>query len=194
MKLKTSTLILTFIWCLFMGVTAISIGFGAIFPSMNRISKPFVCPHGEMSLDEQVYNPYPGSTITTLTWYCTDSQSGEKTEIGLFPMSISAGLIYGFLLFIVIFIWMLVSAKRSASTSGTVGYGARGLAALQKQEHESIRDALYSSHRNFGDPSVNTNAAESALARMKELKELRTSNMISESEYEQKRAEILKDL
>jgi len=29
---------------------------------------------------------------------------------------------------------------------------------------------------------------------MKELKELRTSNMISESEYEQKRAEILKDL
>jgi hypothetical protein len=29
---------------------------------------------------------------------------------------------------------------------------------------------------------------------MKELKELRTLNMISESEYEQKRAEILKDL
>src|SRR5258706_13804263 len=95
MKLKTSTLILTFIWCLFMGVTAISIGFGAIFPSMNRISKPFVCPRGEMSLDEQVYNPYPGSTITTLTWYCTDSQSGEIPEFERVPMSISAELTHG---------------------------------------------------------------------------------------------------
>ena len=189
MKFKTSTLFWIFIWCLFMGVTAISIGFGAIFPSMNRISKPFVCPHGEMNVDEQVYNPYPGSTVTTLTWYCVDSQSGAKTEIGLFPMSISAGLIYGFLLFIVVLIGMLVSAKRSASNSATAGYGA-----LQRQEQESIRDALYSSHKNFGEPRDNTNVAESSLARMKELKELRASNMISESEYEEKRSEILKDL
>ena len=188
MKLKTSTLFWTFIWCLFMGVTAISIGFGALFPSMNLISKPFVCPGGNMTVDEHVYKPYPGKTITTLTWYCVDSQSGQKTEIGLFPMSISAGLIYGFLLFIVVFIGMWFSARRSA------GYGASGLAALQKQEHESIRDAQYSSHKNFGEIPDRTKTAESASARMKELKDLRAANMISESEYEEKRAEILKDL
>src|SRR6185369_9567326 len=102
MKPKTSTILLTLIWCLFMGVTAISIGFGALFPSMNRISKPFVCPRGDMSYDQQVYHPYPGNTITTLTWYCTDSLTGEKAEISLFPMSLSAGLIYGFVLFLVI--------------------------------------------------------------------------------------------
>jgi hypothetical protein len=188
MKLKTSSLIWTFLWCLFMGVTAISIGFGALFPSMNLISKPFVCPGGEMSMDEQVYNPYPGKTVTTLTWYCIDSQSGEKKELGIFPMSLYAGLIYGFGLFIVVFIGMWVSARRSA------GYGASGLAALQRQEHESIRDAQYSSHKNFDEIPVRTKNAESATARMKELKDLRAANMISESEYEEKRAEILKGL
>ena len=94
MKLKTSTLLLTFIWCWFMGITAISIGFGALFPSMNRVAKPFVCPSGKMDLTKEVYNPYPENTI----------------------------------------------------------------------------------------------------ARMKELKELRAANLISENEYEEKRAEILKDL
>ncbi len=33
-----------------------------------------------------------------------------------------------------------------------------------------------------------------ALAKMKELKELRLANVISEAEYEKKRTEILKDL
>src|ERR1051326_6376637 len=70
MKLQGSTLFWTFLWSLFMGVTAISIGFGAVFPSMNLIAKPFVCPNGKMDLTTQTYNPYPGSTVTTLTCYC----------------------------------------------------------------------------------------------------------------------------
>jgi hypothetical protein len=67
MKFKTSILLWTFLWCWFMGVTAISIGFGALFPSMNLVAKPFVCPGGRMDLTKEVYNPYPGNTITTLT-------------------------------------------------------------------------------------------------------------------------------
>jgi hypothetical protein len=177
-----------------MGVTAISIGFGAIFPSMNRIAKPFVCPAGNMEVEEQVYDPYPGNRITTLTWYCVDATSGTKTELGIFPMSIYAGLIYGFLLFIMIFVGMLISGNRSASNSATTGYGASGLTALQRQEQESIRDALYPSHKNFGEPRDNLQVAESSLARMKELKELRTAGMITEAEYQEKRTEILKNL
>jgi len=80
MKIKTSTLFWIFIWSIFMGVTAISIGFGAVFPSMNRIAKPFICPRGEMELETQVYRPYPGQTVTTLTWYCTDQETGARTE------------------------------------------------------------------------------------------------------------------
>jgi len=110
-------------------------------------------------------------------------------------MSISAGLIYGFLLFIVIFIGMWVNAKRSASNNPMgIGYGAKGIAELQRQEQESIRDAQYAHRQNFDEPRAQAKTAESASARMKELKDLRAANMISDSEYQQKRAEILKDL
>jgi len=115
MNLKFGTVAWTFIWCLFMGVTAISIGFGALFPSMNLISKPFVCPGGSMDVVEKVYRPYPGKTVTTLTWYCTDEQTGAKTELGIFPMTLYAGVIYGLVLFLLVLLGMLISAYRRAT-------------------------------------------------------------------------------
>lgn len=99
MKNKFGALFLILIFSLFMGITGISIGFGAVFPSLNRVAGPFVCPQGEMQLETQTYNPYPGSTITTLTWYCADPTAGTRAELGIFPMSLYAGVIYGFGLF-----------------------------------------------------------------------------------------------
>ncbi len=55
MSLKAGTLVVILIWFLFMGVTAISIGFGAAFPPLNLIAKPFVYPAGKMDLSEQTY-------------------------------------------------------------------------------------------------------------------------------------------
>src|SRR5919198_31892 len=172
MNFKTGTLIWTFLWCWFMGVTAISIGFGALFPSMNLVAKPFVCPSGKMDLTKEVYNPYPGSTITTLTWYCVDEASGAKRELGIFPMSLYAGTIYGWLLFGVVLIGMLILAKRQ-----------------QKNDSGLYRDPIKVS---FGDAHYRPQVSETVLARMKELKELRAANLISETEYEEKRTEILK--
>src|SRR5512147_767468 len=114
MKLRGCGLFWIFIWSIFMGITAISIGFGAMFPSMNRIAKPFICPRGEMELETQTYRPYPGSTITTLTWYCVDQETGERTELGIFPMSLYAGVIYGLLLFVAIVIGASLYQKWNA--------------------------------------------------------------------------------
>ncbi len=171
MKLKTGALITTFLWCWFMGVTAISIGFGAIFPSMNRIAKPFICPNGKMDLAKQVYNPYPGNTITTLTWYCVNETSGAKTELGIFPMSLYAGTFYGWLLFGVIVIGMVLAAKRKSSEPQAAFTGVDS--AFTPSDFQSSEDTM---------------------ARMRELKNLRAANLISDSEYEKKRAEILKSL
>jgi hypothetical protein len=180
MKINTSTILWTLIWSLFMGVTAISIGFGALFPSMNLISKPFVCPNGEMTVEKQVYRPYPGKTITTLTWYCTDNFTGSKTELGIFPMALYAGLIYGFLLFLVIIVGIWFLTMRSPSSSpGAVDY-TNELAASEKAQRSIT-------HAKFGK-------TKDSMARLKELQELRDANMVSESEFEQKRAEILKNL
>jgi hypothetical protein len=142
MKLKTGTLFSTFFWCWFMGITAISIGFGALFPSMNLVAKPFVCSNGSMDLDKQVYNPYPGKTVTTITWYCTDETSGVKKELGVFPMSLYAGTIYGVLLFVVVMSGMMLSANRKPALPQAQG------------EFGSIHDHLKSS--------------EDTLARMRE--------------------------
>jgi len=174
MKFKTSTLIWTFLWCWFMGVTAISIGFGALFPSMNLVAKPFVCPSGKMDLTKEVYNPYPGNTITTITWYCIDEASGAKKELGIFPMSLYAGTIYGWLFFGLVVIGMLIYANRRP-----------------KIGEELRRPSINAS---FKSASYNPRASETIMARMKELKELRAANLISETEYEEKRAEILKSL
>lgn len=100
MKLKTGALFAIFFSCMFIGVIIISIGFGAIFPSLNRVARPFICPRGEMELETQTYRPYPGQTVTNLTWYCADHETGGRTELGFLPMVLCAGLIYGLLLFV----------------------------------------------------------------------------------------------
>ena len=132
MKFNRVALFWIFLWSIFMGITAISIGVGTYFPSMNRVAAPFVCPRGEMELETQVYRPYPGKTITTLTWYCADHEAGERTELGIFPMSFYAGVFYGLLLFALIIIgWYLYqkwdALPKSAETQKRASYIGQGL-------------------------------------------------------------------
>lgn len=208
MKFNRSSLLLIFVWCLFMGVTTISIGLGAVFPSMNKIAKPFVCPRGEMQVETHGYYPSPGTTVTTLTWYCVDTASGEKRELGIFPMVLYAGLIYGLLLFLVIFLFMFIRSNRSpgadpqsrlekanASLEHAKQYRAqaeefREQAELFRARAERSDDPL----EIFRQPVPGKSAPQDTLERMKELKKLRDANLISETEYQDKRAEILKGL
>ncbi|MCC6298290.1 MAG: SHOCT domain-containing protein [Anaerolineales bacterium] len=166
--MKNSVVIwaLVFLWSLFMGITVGSIGIGAVVPSMNLIAKPFVCPHGQMELETQDYHPSPVETVTTLTWYCVDTSTGERTELGLFPMSLYAGTIYGLILFAIIYVSMKFAGKRFIPSEQ---------APSQKFQRQAELP---------GD----------TVKRMKELRDLRDANLISESEYEQKRTEILKKL
>lgn len=112
MKLNFMTLFWVFIWSIFMGITAGSIGVGAVVPSANLIAKPFICPNGSMQHESQVYTVSPVETVTTLTWYCVDARTGTSTELGIFPMSLYAGTFYGLVLFAVILIGMLIVARR----------------------------------------------------------------------------------
>ncbi|GJQ51336.1 MAG: hypothetical protein HKUEN02_01830 [Anaerolineaceae bacterium] len=181
---------LLFIWCLFMGVTAISIGFGAVFPSMNLIAKPFICPRGEMQLETQDYYPSPVETVTTLTWYCVDHTTGEKVELGLFPMSLYAGLIYGFLLFLVIYagwkVWMYKLASQASPTHDST--------TPKPNWERDLAEQIHQTNMEFENRGARTKSSLNALDRMKELKGMRDANLISEAEYEQKRAEILKEM
>jgi hypothetical protein len=103
MKLSTRTilwLIVGFIWCWFMGITAVSLGLGSLFPDINRVAQPFVCPGGQMEINSQNYQVSPVEDVTTLTWYCVDDHSGAKTELNPFIINIYAGSFYGLLIIV----------------------------------------------------------------------------------------------
>ena len=185
MKITTGTIgwgIAAFVWSIFMGVTAISIGVGAAFPPANLIAKPFVCPNGQMTFNQQVSNPLPGTTYTTITWYCVDERSDVKTELAIFPMSLYAGAIYGLLLFVlVVIIWAWVKRKDFALASKDQTSARTDAAAFRT--YRPSRPAMEEPKEEGG-----------TVARMTELKKLRAADMISEAEFQQKRAEILKKL
>ncbi len=99
----TRSLIAVFIWCIFMGVTVISIGLGSVVPAINYPAKPLVCPTGQFSYSQVVSNPYPGATYVTGTWTCTDPGSGSGAQIGLLKLGLIVGPFYGLLLFLLAF-------------------------------------------------------------------------------------------
>jgi len=101
-----------FVFCLFMGVTAISLGVGAAYPPINRIAAPLVCSGGEMTYKQKVTNPLPGTTYVSASWKCVD-RSGRTTPIGTFPLCLYAGTFYGLLLFVLVApIWFLARLRR----------------------------------------------------------------------------------
>jgi hypothetical protein len=93
-------MLVALIFCLFMGVTAIAMGLGAAFPALNRIAQPFVCPDGDMTSVGRRYNPYPGRTVITRSWYCVDARTHARTRLDMFPLALYAGSIYGLGLFV----------------------------------------------------------------------------------------------
>jgi hypothetical protein len=72
---------------------------GALYPPLNLVAKPFVCPNGEMRYEEIVSNPLPGTTYSQTNWYCINEELEQTTALGIFPMSLYAGVIYGLLIF-----------------------------------------------------------------------------------------------
>ena len=175
MAFKTSTLIWVFIWSIFMGITVGSIGIGAAFPAANLITAPFVCPNGKLQLSTQDYNPSPVETVTTETWYCVDNSTGSQREVGIFQMAIIAGPIYGFLLFAVIFAFMWYRARHPSGPqawSSQAGWQASSSSSAAESSHES-------------------GSAEQRLARLKHLLD---TGLITEQDYNQKKARILNEL
>ena len=217
MQFKTSTLIWLFIWCIFMGVTVGSIGIGAVFPAANVITKPFVCANGQFQLITQDYHPSPVETVTTLTWYCIDNTTGAREEISIYRMAFIAGPIYGLLLFLVIYTWMVYRARslpsgtepagltelmarqsqpQSSAAPGDMGGRDEELDELLRMEKEQagqLRERLQA-RRGTNAMSATQGGKGTADQRLAELKRLHDSGLITDQDYAQKKANILGDL
>jgi hypothetical protein len=106
-KVKTSSLItwltVGFIFSMLMGVTAGARGFGSIYPQLNLIVSPFVCPNGQMTYTQDV-SEIGSATYWSATWFCADEQSGAKQELDHNTVFLSAGTIYGIVFFIILLV------------------------------------------------------------------------------------------
>ena len=102
-KVKTSTLIIGlavgFIFSIFLGITAVSRGFGSRFPQLNGIAEPFLCPQQEMSYAQHV-TEIGNATYWSADWFCLDEGSGAQTELDPSRVHGLAGSFYGVLIFI----------------------------------------------------------------------------------------------
>jgi hypothetical protein len=84
-----------FLWSIFIGWVGISIGLGALYPPLNYVAKPFVCPNGQMTFEKQVNQAIPNQIFYSADWYCTKEAS---TSAPISPFAY-AGFLYGLLCF-----------------------------------------------------------------------------------------------
>lgn len=104
--------VILLIFCIFMGITGISVGIGAAYPPINSIAQPFVCAGGQMSYQTNVSHPLPGQTYIRASWTCEDA-SGRQKHIGTLPLALYAGSLYGLLLYGILAILMMLGSRRS---------------------------------------------------------------------------------
>jgi hypothetical protein len=227
MKIKSlndpKSFILVLIWSLFMGVTAIAIGLGAAFPPLNQIAQPFVCSNGHMQVLMSTSHPQPGVTYTSEKWQCVDNQTGLAQPVNEMSMFLINGLIYGAILFVIIYLWWWLATKRrarrvqqqsavdvpTAYTSpvelpqvvqfdSLEGYELQELTRMHKEGQFS--EAEYNRKRTkiLNRMSSQTVAATSVEVpeseELRKLKRLLDEDLITEQDYDQKKAEILSRL
>lgn len=98
------------VFCIFMGITAISLGVGAAYPPINRVAQPLVCPDGEMVSSQSITNPLPGRTYIQASWVCKTA-SGTVQPINKFSIALYAGTFYGLILFVTF--WIVISLRKT---------------------------------------------------------------------------------
>ena len=83
-KVKTSSLLIgivvELIFAIILGVTGGAIGLGSLYPQLNLVTKPFVCPGSQMSYEQNV-SQVGSANYWTVSWFCVDEESGVQTEL-----------------------------------------------------------------------------------------------------------------
>lgn len=143
---------------------------GIIFPQVYEKIGPLFCD-GRVEARTVSYSYRPGETSWSVDAYCID-KDGKKDIFG--RLFFALGMAYAVPMF------LLATLRLRKSIFMTEGE----FAAMQK----SLAEEVKRSRKNKQEGN------NSALERLSELKKMRDQNLISEAEYERKKAEIMDDL
>jgi len=183
MNLRFSTIAQAFFWSIFAGVTGIGIGLGAAFPPLNYVAAPFVCPGGTMTNTTQGYTVSPVESVTTVSLYCVEATTGSRREVGMFPTVLYSGVMYGLVIFAVVVVIMVTTANNRQARPPAEFVEAPGLnrgrsGGMRQQNRTGVRAG------STGDPE----------ARLEKLRDMLSSGLITQQEYDQKKREILEEM
>lgn len=171
------------VWLGFM----ISVTGGVLYPPINKIAKPFVCANGEMQVDEHSYYPSPGTTVTTIDWYCVNAAAGTQEAIPTLKLALFAIPIYSLIVFFpslgIVAYWKFVIAPRNLTKNQEINMEA-GTGQFQHM--------LNSDQRAHSTAIFSSRGPE--FEELKKLKEMLDTGLITQQDYDQKKAEILKRL
>jgi hypothetical protein len=159
---------------MFCGIIVIAVGFGSIFTPLNQIAGPVVCGSQQLQIVQRTYSYRPGQTNWDIMAYCVDPAAETKRDVTGAVQLVSGG-IYGLILFVLLFAWL----ARLVLTTKDTGKPTRQSKARPQTNVVRTR---------------NDESSESIEARLKELKELRDADLITDQDFEDKKAELLREL
>ena len=100
------------VFCIFMGITAISLGAGAAYPPINNVAQPVVCSGGQLSAQQSITTPLPDRTYIQAEYVCVDP-TGTIEPLNKFWIALVSGTFYGIILFGVF--WGIIAIKKGKS-------------------------------------------------------------------------------
>jgi hypothetical protein len=190
----------TLIVCLFFGWTIIAVAGGSIYPPINQIAKPFVCPTGDLKFGQRVYRPSPGTTVTTTTWVCSDTRSGGEKVINVMELTIPAGMIYGLIAFVPIMAIVAVRQYRQEKYPRLEKAELIRQGELETRKRMELEDPVKKPQVVFDSQEILSaennvhltgGKVKDAAEELGNLKQLLNQGLITQQDYDQKKREIL---
>lgn len=187
---------------LFIGLMIVTIG-GVAQPKIPLAAAHYICD-GETRVNSQDYSYKPGQRGTSITFICTDAQ-GKQEDISFKLLGV-ATLYYSAIvaLFLLPLTW-LVSLAFKPSSAGAASPSQPGPTPSASAD-SSLLSAIFSGNKQapvrqiFEKYNVTfkqvqpENSSESVASRIQQLNALHDKGLLSDAEYETKKAEVLRSL
>jgi len=168
--------------CAFCGLMVATAG-GAVHPPLVMTAAPYACD-GALELQSRDYSYKPGQQGVSRNIYCIGAD-GERRDITL--RAIGAATIYYTLIFFAVALVLLILV-RLLKPRRPAGIDSPVLAELRQKMADRLHTDADIVRRPAAPPDAGGGSVED---RLRHLQSLREGGLISEAEYQTKRADIL---
>jgi hypothetical protein len=175
MKGYLITAVIVMLCSMFCGIIVMSIGMGSFFPVLNQVAGPVVCGNQTLQIDQHTRSYKPGSTNFSITAYCVDNQTGQKVD-KTDSVQLVSGMMYSLLFFVLAIAAIVWSAFKWKDTGPSAGTASA----------EPVSDERPAAANRASSPDVDD--------KLRKLKELHDSKLITDEDYEKKKAKILDEI